>query len=150
MGGFGVGAVLGSAVAFRFVRNVDQLLLGSLGKLAIVAPLWCFLADLPAPVLAGAMATTGLAYGIVNAPIWTIFMVRTPPALRTKTWAAIFATSSLLGPLVLVATGPALATIGLTPTLLAIVLIQTAAALLFLSAGLRERFRLAEAVAASA
>jgi MFS family permease len=141
LGGFGVGAVVGSAVMFRFVRRIDRLLLGSVGEVAMIAPVWCFLADVPVPFLVAAMVASGLANGLVNAPIWTIFMVRTPPALRPKAWAAIVATTSLIGPLVLLGTGPALDSIGLTATLLAIVLVQTLAALFFTGAGLRERFR---------
>ena len=67
--------------------------------------------------------------------------MRTPPALRPKAWAAIIATTSLIGPLALLATGSALDSLGLTATLLAIVAVQTCAALLFAAAGLRERTR---------
>ncbi|MGH3141968.1 MAG: hypothetical protein ACRDO9_02380, partial [Gaiellales bacterium] len=142
LGAWGVGAVVGSAVMFRVVRRVDGLLVGSIGELAMIAPLWCFLADLPAWALVVAMFASGLANGLVNAPIWTIFTVRTPPALRPTAWAAIIATTSLLGPLVLLAAGSALDSIGLTETLFAIVLVQTLAAVLFADAGLRERLRL--------
>ena len=142
-GAWGLGAVPGSAVMFRIVRRIDGLLVGSIGELAMIAPIWIFLlADLPAWALVVAMFASGLANGLVNAPIWTIFTVRTPPALRPKAWAAIIATTSLLGPLVLLAAGSALDSVGLTETLLAIVLVQTVAALLFAAAGLRERYRL--------
>ncbi len=141
LGAWGLGAVVGSAVMFRIVRRVDGLLVGSIGELAMIAPIWIFLADLPAWALVVAMFASGLANGLVNAPIWTIFTVRTPPALRPKAWGAIIATTSLLGPLVLLAAGSALDSIGLTATLLAIVLVQTVAAFLFAVAGLRERLR---------
>jgi MFS family permease len=141
LGAWGLGAVAGSTLMFRFVRQVDGLLVGSIGELAIVLPVWIFLVDPPAAVLVAAMFASGLANGLVNAPIWTIFTLRTPPALRPKAWAAIIATTSLIGPLALLVTGWALDSFGLTATLLVIVLVQTAAALLFTSAGLRERTR---------
>jgi hypothetical protein len=47
----------------------------------------------------------------------------------------------LIGPMALLGTGPALDSIGLTETLLAIVTLQTIAAVVFMSAGLRERYR---------
>ena len=142
LGAWGFGAVVGSAVMFRIVRRVDGLLVGSIGELAMIAPLWVFLRrPAGARFSSPRCSRPGLANGLVNAPIWTIFTVRTPPALRPKAWAAIIATTSLLGPLVLLAAGSALDSIGLTETLLAIVLVQTVAALLFASAGLRERFR---------
>ena len=37
-----------------------------------------------------AMFASGLANGLINAPIWTIFTLRTPAVLRPKAWAAIF------------------------------------------------------------
>jgi MFS family permease len=141
LGAWGLGAVLGSVLIFRVVRRVDGLLLGSVGELAMILPVWAFLADPPAVFLVAAMFASGLANGLVNAPIWTIFTLRTPAALRPKAWAAIIATTSLLGPLALLGTGAALDSIGLTATLLAIVLVQTAGALLFTTAGLRERRR---------
>jgi MFS family permease len=141
VGAWGLGAVVGSAVMFRFVRRVDGLLVGSIGELAMILPIWVFLADPPAAVLVAAMFASGLANGLVNAPIWTIFMLRTPPALRPKAWAAMIATTSLIGPPALLVTGWALDSVGLTATLLVIVVVQTAAALLFTSAGLRERIR---------
>jgi MFS family permease len=141
LGAWGMGAVVGSAVMFRFVRRIDGLLVGSVGELAMILPIWIFVAGPPAAVLVAAMFVSGLANGLVNAPIWTIFTLRTPAALRPKAWAAIIATTSLLGPLALLVTGWALDSIGLTTTLLVIVLVQTAAALLFTSAGLRERTR---------
>jgi MFS family permease len=141
LGGFGVGAVVGNVVIFRIVRGIDQLLVGSVGELFMVAPLWLFLADVPPGFLVASMLAAGLANGVVNAPVWTIFTVRTPPALRTKAWAAIVAATSLLGPLVLLGTGPALDSFGVTGPLLTIFAVQTAAALVFMTAGLRERVR---------
>ena len=141
LGGSGVGAVVGNVLLFRIVRGIDQLLVGSVGELFMIAPVWLFLADVPPGILVGSLLLAGLANGVVNPPVWTIFTVRTPPALRTKAWAAIVATTSLLGPLVLLATGPALDSFGLTETLLAIFAVQTAAALVFMTAGLRERMR---------
>jgi MFS family permease len=141
LGGFGVGAVVGNLVIFRIVRGIDQLLVGSVGEIFMIAPIWLFLADVKPGFLVASMVVAGLANGVVNAPIWTIFTLRTPPALRTKAWAAIVATTSLIGPLVLLGTGPALDAFGLTGPLLTIFAVQTAAALVFMTAGLRERVR---------
>ncbi|MDP8910863.1 MAG: MFS transporter, partial [Actinomycetota bacterium] len=47
-GGWGLGAVLGSVVAFRIVAGVDRLLLASVGEIFMIAPLWLLLADIPA------------------------------------------------------------------------------------------------------
>ena len=150
LGAWGVGAVVGSAVIFRFGRRVDGLLLGSVGELGMIAPVWLFLGDFSAGLLVLAMLASGLANGLINAPIWTIFTLRTPAALRPKAWAAIISTTSLVGPVVLFGTGRALDALGLTATLLVILLVQTSAALIFMSAGLRERTRKVTAVTAGA
>ena len=141
LGGFGAGAVAGSVVIFRVARRVDGLLLGSIGEVATITPVWLFLADVPAGALVAAMFAAGLSNGLVNAPIWTIFTLRTPPQLRAKAWAAVIATTQLIGPLALLGAGPALDSFGLKPTLLAILGVQTVAALVFAAAGLRERGR---------
>jgi MFS family permease len=141
LGAFGAGAVVGNLVIFRIVRGIDRLLVASVGEVVMIAPVWLFVADVRPGLLVASMFTVGLANGVVNAPAWTIFTVRTPPALRAKAWAAIIATTSLLGPVVLLGTGPALESVGLTETLVAIFVAQSAAALLFMGAGLRERVR---------
>ena len=140
-GGFGLGAVIGSAVIYRLAPRVDRLLLGSIGTPFMVAPVWLFIADVPAPFLIGAMIVAGLANGLINAPLWTIFTIRTPAHLRAKALAAIIASTQLIGPLALIGTGPALANVGLSETLAAICIVQTSAAIVFMTAGLRERFR---------
>ena len=55
----------------------------------------------------------------------------------------MIATTQLIGPLALLGAGPALDSFGLTPTLLAILGVHTVAALVFATAGLRERGRTA-------
>jgi MFS family permease len=141
-GAWGFGAVLGSVVAFRIVGGVDRLLLSSLGEVAMVAPLWLLLADVPSFALVAAMAASGLANGLVNAPIHTMFLLRTPRALRTKVWSVIIVLTSVLSPAALGAAGPALEWAGFRPVVLTVVVVQSVAALAFAAAGLRERARL--------
>ena len=140
-GGWGLGALLGSVVAFRFVAGVDRLLLASVGEIAMVAPLWLLLADVPAAALVAVMAVSGLANGLVNAPVHTIFLVRTPRALRAKVWSVIIALTAVFGPAALGVAGPALDSAGARPVLVAVFAAQTVAALAFAAAGLRERAR---------
>ena len=147
-GGWGLGALLGSVVAFRFVAGVDRLLLASLGEVAMVAPLWLLLADVPPVALVAVMAVSGLANGLVNAPVHTIFLLRTPRALRAKVWSVIIVLTAVLGPAALGAAGPALESVGVRPVLLVIFATQAVAALAFAAAGLRERGRVAAAPAA--
>ena len=147
-GAWGLAAVVGNAIAFRMAPNVDRLLVSSLGELAMIAPLWLLLLDLPATGLVLVMALSGLANGIVNPPIHTIFTLRLPRALRAKAWSVVVAATAVLGPLALVAAGPVLDSEGFVPVVATLVAVQTIAAVAFAAAGLRERARVAEAVPA--
>jgi MFS family permease len=142
-GAWGAGAVAGSIATFRLVARIDRLLVGSLGEIGMTAPLWLLLADLPAAAVIATMFVSGLANGIVNAPIHTIISLRTPRALRAKVWSVVIVGSALLGPPVLVVTGPALERVGLVPTLFVLLVVQSIAVVGFTAAGLRERSRLA-------
>jgi predicted MFS family arabinose efflux permease len=143
-GGWGLGAVLGSVIAFRFAARFDRLLLASLGEMAMIAPLWLLLADVPAFALVAAMTASGLANGLVNAPVHTIFLLRTPRALRTKVWSVIIVLTSVVGPAALGAAGPALEWAGFRPVLVVVFLVQSVAAMAFAAAGLSERARSGE------
>ena len=115
----------------------------------MIAPLWLLLTDIPAFALVAAMTASGLANGLVNAPVHTIFLLRTPRALRAKVWSVIIVMTSVLGPAALGAAGPALEWAGFRPVLLVVVVVQTVAALAFAAAGLSERARGGEAMSAA-
>jgi MFS family permease len=147
-GGWGLGAVLGSVVAFRVGARFDRLLVASLGEVAMIAPLWLLLADVSALALVLAMSLSGLANGLVNAPIHTIFLTRTPRALRAKVWSVIIVLTAVLGPVALGVAAPALESAGFRAVVLVIVVVQTVAAVAFAAAGLRERSRATQAAMA--
>ena len=96
--GFGIGAVLGSVIAYRIVASVDRLLLASVGELGMALPLWLFVFHVPPAVLVAAMAVAGLANGLVNAPLHTILQLRTPRHLRTKVYSVVITATAILGP----------------------------------------------------
>jgi len=149
-GAWGLAAVVGNVIAFRTAPRTDRLLVSSVGELAMIAPLWLLLLDLPASGLVVVMALSGLANGIVNPPIHTIFTLRIPCALRAKAWSVVIVATAVLGPLALGAAGPVLDSEGFVPVVAALVAVQTVAAVAFASAGLRERARVADAQAVAA
>ena len=104
-GAWGLGAVVGNVMSFRTVASTDRLLVSSLGEVAMIAPLWLLLTDIPAAAIVAVLAVSGIANGIVNPPIFTIFTLRTPRALRAKVWSVIIAATSVLGPVALVVAG---------------------------------------------
>jgi MFS family permease len=149
-GAWGLAAVAGNAIAFRTAQRIDRLLVSSVGELAMIAPLWLLLLDLPVAGLVVVMALSGLANGIVNPPIHTIFTLRIPRALRAKAWSVVIVATAVLGPLALGAAGPVLDSEGFVPVVAALVAVQTVAAIAFASAGLRERARVSDMEALAA
>jgi MFS family permease len=147
-GAWGLGAVLGNVVSFRTSARTDRLLVSSVGEVVMIAPLWLLLLDVPAGAVIAVLALSGLANGIVNPPVFTIFTLRTPRALRAKVWSVIIAATSVLGPVALVVAAAVLETEGFAPVILALVAVQTVAALAFAAAGLRERARTGQVVVA--
>jgi MFS family permease len=146
-GAGGAGAVAGSVVAFRIVARIDRLLVASVGEVFMTAPLWLLLAEQPAAAVVATMFVSGLANGIVNPPLHAIVAFRTPRALRAKVYAVVITATALLGPPLLAATGPALEWVGLGPTLIALLTLQSIGVVWFTSAGLRERARTKHLVA---
>ena len=147
-GAWGLGAVLGNIVSFRTSARTDRLLVSSVGEVVMIAPLWLLLVDVPAGAVIAVLAVSGLANGLVNPPVFTIFMLRTPRALRAKVWSVIIAATSVLGPAALVVAAVVFEAEGFVPVILALVAVQTVAALAFARAGLRERARAGEVVTA--
>jgi MFS family permease len=87
----------------------------------------------------------GFANGLVNPALHTIVQLRTPRHLLTKLYSTVITATAVLGPVVLVCTGPALDRFGVDPTVAVIVALDTLLVLLFAAAGLR--FRAAERLA---
>jgi MFS family permease len=140
-GAWGAGAVAGSVIAFRIVSRIDRLLVASVGEIGMTAPLWLLLADRRAVAVVATMFVSGLANGIINAPIHAIVQLRIPRALRAKVWSVVIVMTAILGPPLLAATGPALEWAGLRPTLVVLLGLQSLAVVAFTTAGLRERAR---------
>jgi MFS family permease len=147
-GAWGLGAVLGNVVSFRTVARSDRLLVSSMGEIAMIAPLWLLLADVPALALVSVMAASGFANGVVNPPIHTIFTLRVPRAVRAKVWSVVITGTTVLGPIALASAGVVLEAEGFVPVVAALVAVQSVAAVAFAAAGLRERARTAQVVPA--
>jgi MFS family permease len=143
--GFGIGAILGGVISFKVIGTVDRVLLASLGEVWMALPLWLLLVHATPGLLVAAFAVAGFANGLVNPAFHTLVQLRTPRHLRTNLYAAVITATSVLGPIVLVCTGPALDRFGVDETLIVIVGLQTLLVLLFAVAGLR--FRAAQRLA---
>jgi MFS family permease len=97
---WGLGAVAGNVVAYRSAR------IGGLRQAASLvfvqaAPLWTLAAPVPAAVVAGGLALSGIANGLVNPTLHAFLTLRPPAAVRAKALTASTTASALGAPLAL-------------------------------------------------
>ena len=142
--GFGAGALFGNFLSFRFLtQRVDGLMLVAASVPFQAAPLWLLPLSVPASVLIAATFASGLANGICNPSIHSIWTLRLPPAIRPKAMTASATIWSFGLPLGLVVAGPVLAAYGARPVLVGFAAVQTVTMLGVAAASLRERTRAA-------
>jgi predicted MFS family arabinose efflux permease len=108
---WGVGAVVGNVTAYRSER-IGGLRQAAPIVLVQAAPIWALAAPVPAVAVAGALALSGLANGLVNPTLHTFLTLRPPPALRAKALTATFTASTLGTPIALALAAPAFAAYG--------------------------------------
>jgi predicted MFS family arabinose efflux permease len=128
---FGAGALLGSLFAAQIVRKVKLTRLAGVAIVAMAIPLWVLALTLPWPAVVIVLAAFGFCAPLVNAPIFAILTVRTPPALRPKVLTAVMTIAQVIGPLGFLAVGLALQHVGMRVVFLAIAAGFSAAALAF-------------------
>ena len=125
---FGVGAVLGNAVAFRFLlERVRGFTLIAVGVLAQALPLWLLTIDLPAAAYSVALVASGLGNGLCNPSIHSLMTLRIPPALRPTVMTTMMMLFALVQPLAVFGVGPVLDAFGPEPVLIGFAVAQTVA-----------------------
>jgi predicted MFS family arabinose efflux permease len=125
---FGVGAIAGNVIAYRFLlKRVDGLRLIAVCVLGQALPLWLLTLPLPALGLSAALVASGLANGLVNPSIHSLMTLRIPPGLRPTVMTAMMLVWAAAYPLGLFAAGPVLDSRGAEPVLVAFAATQTAA-----------------------
>ena len=108
---WGIGAVSGNLLSYRSDRFGG---LRQAAPLVLVqaVPLWAVAAPVPAAAVAGALALSGLANGLVNPTLHSVLTLRPPAAVRAKALTAMSTASSLGTPLALAVAAPAFAAFG--------------------------------------
>ena len=125
---FGVGAVLGNAVAFRFLLDrVRGLSLIAVGVLAQALPLWLLTIDLPPAAYSAALVASGLGNGLCNPSIHSLMTLRIPPALRPTVMTTMMMLFALVQPVAVFGVGPVLDAFGPEPVLIGFAVAQTVA-----------------------
>jgi predicted MFS family arabinose efflux permease len=108
---WGIGAVSGNVISYRSDR-VGGLRQAAPLVLLQATPLWTVAAPVPAAAVAGALALSGLANGLVNPTLHSMLTLRPPAAVRAKALTAMSTASSLGTPLALAVAAPAFAAFG--------------------------------------
>ena len=108
---WGMGAVAGNVIAYRSER-VGGLRQAAPLVLVQAAPLWAVAAPVPAAAVAGALAFSGIANGLVNPTLHSVLTLRPPAAVRAKALTAMATASTLGTPIALASAAPAFAVFG--------------------------------------
>ena len=123
---FGVGAVVGNFIAYRFLlKRVDGLRLIAVCIMGQALPLWLLPLPLPAVALSGALIASGLANGLVNPSLHTIMTLRVPSSLRPTVMTVMMLVWAGANPLGVFGAGPVLDAAGPEPVLIAFAAVQT-------------------------
>lgn len=138
--GFGAGAVVGNVLSFRYLTGrIDGLRLVAMSTPFQALPLWIMPLHVGAGALIAAIFASGIANGVCNPTIHSIFTLRMPPAIRAKAMTANMTIWGLGMPLGLVVAAPVLATYGARPVLAGVAALQTVCAFGIAIASLRAR-----------
>jgi predicted MFS family arabinose efflux permease len=139
---FGVGAVVGNVLAFRYLtQRFDGLSIFTTFIVFQVAPLWLLWLPVPAVVLSATIFAAGIGNGLVNPSLHTISTLRVPAPMRPTVMTTVMTVWALVNPLGLFVAGPVLDAVGTAPVLIGFAAVQTLTmgAAAFVAA--RERFR---------
>ena len=139
---FGIGAIIGNAVSFRFLtRRLDGLTIFYAFIVVQVAPLWLLWLHLPAAAISAILVVSGIGNGLVNPSLHSISTLRIPPPMRPTVMTTVMVLWALVNPLGLFAAGPVIDTFGTTPVLIGFAALQTLTMSAAALVALRERAR---------
>jgi predicted MFS family arabinose efflux permease len=111
MGAWGIGAVAGNVAAYHSER-IGGLRQAPVLVLVQAAALWVLVGPVPAAAIAGALALSGVANGLINPTLHAFLTLRPPVAIRAKALTATFTASVLGTPIALALAAPAFAAYG--------------------------------------
>jgi MFS family permease len=111
MAAWGVGAVFGNVAAYRSDR-IGGLRQAPPLVLVQAAALWVVALPVPAAAVAGALALSGIANGLINPTLHAFLTLRPPAAVRAKVLTATFTASVIGTPIALALAAPAFAAYG--------------------------------------
>ena len=122
---FGVGALIGNAIAYRYLARRNGLLVIATAIMGQAIPLWLLPLSVPASALAAALVASGIANGLVNPSIHAIWTLRIPASMRATVMPTMALVWSVAQPIGLLIAGPSLDSFGARPVLVAFAAVQT-------------------------
>ncbi len=134
LGGFGAGALIGSLVSYLVANWLSPARLMGLSVVQLVVPLWLLMTPAPVAALVLALAVSGAALPLSNAPFFSILATRFPGDVRAKVVQSVVTMSNIASPLGYLAGGVALAHFGVSVTMLALAALSSLAAINLLRA----------------
>jgi predicted MFS family arabinose efflux permease len=134
LGGFGAGALIGSLVSYLVATRLSPARLMGLSVVQLVVPLWLLMTSAPVAALVVALAVSGAALPLSNAPFFSILATRFPGDVRAKVVQSVVTLSNIASPLGYIAGGVALAHLGVSTTMLALAALSSLAAINLLRA----------------
>ncbi len=147
---WGAGAVVGTFGIMRYATRMPPMRMGALGAAGVAIPLWLLVFPLPVWQFALVLLVSGLFTPMLNAPLITLIMLRTPADMRAKVVTFVMTANLLAGPIAFSLTGPALDQFGLAPVFLVVAIgVSSAAVVLMTMAGIRDEPAPAPAEAAA-
>ena len=117
---WGAGALIGTFGVMRIASRIPPMRLGALAGVALALPLWLLGLPLTAWQFGAVLLISGVFTPMLNAPLITLILLRSPEHLRAKVITFVMTANLLAGPLGYALAGPALDRFGLTAVLLVV------------------------------
>jgi MFS family permease len=95
---WGAGAMIGLFGVMQFAAKLPPLRMGALAAIALALPLWLLVLPLNPWELGAVLLVSGIFTPMLNAPLITLLMLRTPPELRPKAITFVMTANLLAGP----------------------------------------------------
>ncbi len=130
---WGAGALIGTFGVLRFASKLPPMKMGALAGIALALPLWLLIAPLPFWGFALVLMASGLFTPMLNAPLITLILLRSPERLRAQTITFVMTANLLAGPIGYAVAGPLLQSRGITTVMATVATGITVAALLLIS-----------------
>jgi predicted MFS family arabinose efflux permease len=146
---WGGGALLGTTLLTAVSRRMPPITMGAVAAVCMAIPLWLLPFVTPAWAVGTVLVVSGIFTPMLNAPLITLILLRTPPELRAQVITFVMTANLLAGPLGYALAGPLLGWTSIRAVLLLVSSGVSVAALVLLTLLGADREERSEAEAAA-